>query len=183
VYSAEIAAEEDRMRRHPVSIAVSILVLVLALMGCRPATAQSPPASSPETLAAASELVAASHAAEQLKTLLPLIMQQLKPAIVQGRPEIARDYDVVMPALIESMTARSDAFAAGIAEIYAHTFTADELRQVTAFYHSPVGQRFLEKMPVIAQESMAMGQKFGQEVAGEMRNRMIEELRKRGHAI
>jgi hypothetical protein len=38
-------------------------------------------------------------------------------------------------------------------------------------------------MPAIAQESMTMGQKFGQEVAGEMRNRMIEELRKRGHNI
>jgi uncharacterized protein len=166
------------------SIAVAVIILAFALMAGRPAAAQSqPPASSPETLAAAQELVAASHAAEQLKTLLPLIMQQLKPAIVQGRPEIARDYDAAMPALIESMSARSDAFAAGIAEIYAHTFTGDELRQVTAFYRSPVGQRFLEKMPVIAQESMAMGQKFGEEVAGDMRNRMIEELRKRGHSL
>jgi uncharacterized protein len=172
------------MHHRPVSIAVAVIALALALMAGRPAAAQSQsPASSPDTMAAARELVAASHAAEHLKTLLPLIMQQLKPAIVQGRPEIARDYDAVMPALIESMTARSDAFAAGIAEIYAHTFTADELRQVTAFYHSPVGQRFLEKMPVIAQESMAMGQKFGQEVAGDMRGRMIEELRKRGHNI
>jgi hypothetical protein len=30
---------------------------------------------------------------------------------------------------------------------------------------------------------MAMGQKFGQDIAGELRNRMIEELRKRGHNI
>jgi hypothetical protein len=169
---------------HHRRVSIAVAVFVLALMAGRPAAAQSqPPASSPDTLEAARELVAASHAAEQLKTLLPLFMQQLKPAIVQGRPEIARDYDVVMPRLIESMTARSDAFAAGIAEIYARTFTPDELRQVTAFYHSPVGQKFLEKMPAIAQESMAMGQKFGQEVAGEMRDRMIEELRKRGHNI
>lgn len=169
------------MHRHRVSIAVTIMVLALALCG-RPAAAQSP-APSADTLAAATDLVATSRAAEQLKTLLPLIMKQLKPAIVQNRPDVEHDYDAVMPALIESMTARSDAFAAGIAEIYARTFTADELRQVTAFYHSPVGQKFLEKMPVIAQESMAMGQKFGQEVAGEMRNRMIEELRKRGHTL
>jgi hypothetical protein len=38
-------------------------------------------------------------------------------------------------------------------------------------------------MPVIAQESMAMGQKLGQEIAAELRSRMIEELRKRGHRI
>jgi hypothetical protein len=46
-----------------------------------------------------------------------------------------------------------------------------------------VGQKFLEKMPAIAQESMSAGQKWGQTVAGEMRGRIIEELRKRGHNI
>jgi hypothetical protein len=30
---------------------------------------------------------------------------------------------------------------------------------------------------------MTMGQKFGQELAGDLRNRIIEELRKRGHNI
>jgi hypothetical protein len=30
---------------------------------------------------------------------------------------------------------------------------------------------------------MAVGQKFGQSVAAELRTRMIEELRKRGHKI
>jgi len=170
------------MQRHSVSIAIAVLAFGFALLYGGPAATQSS-ATSPDALEAARELVTTSRAGDQIRTLLPLFMQQLKPAIVQGRPEVARDYDLVMPALIESMTARSDAFAAAIAEIYAHTFTADELRQVTAFYRSPIGQKFLEKMPVIAQESMAMGQKFGQEIAAEMRNRMIEELRKRGHNI
>jgi hypothetical protein len=33
------------------------------------------------------------------------------------------------------------------------------------------------------QDSMAIGQKFGQSVATEMQNRIVEELRKRGHKI
>jgi uncharacterized protein len=168
------------MRGRPVSIAVAVFILALAVFGGRHAVAQS---QSPDAIAAARELVAASRAAEQLKTLLPIIMQQLKPAIVQGRAEVGRDFDSVMPQLIEAMSARSEAFAEGIAAIYARTFTVDELQQVTAFYRGPVGQKFLEKMPVIAQESMAMGQKFGQEIAGELRSRMIDELRKRGHNI
>jgi hypothetical protein len=36
---------------------------------------------------------------------------------------------------------------------------------------------------VTASQSLAMGQKLGQEIGGELRNRMIEELRKRGHNI
>ncbi len=169
------------MHRGLALIAASILVLAISLCG-RPAAAQAP-SPPPDAMAAARELVTASRAADQLKTLLPLIMQQLKPAIVQGRPEVARDFDAVMPQLIESANARSEAFAEATAVIYANNFTADELRQVTAFYRSPVGQKFLEKMPAIAQESLAMGQKFGQALAGDLRNRIIEELRKRGHNI
>jgi hypothetical protein len=169
------------MHGRPMSIGVAIFI-ALSLLSGRPAAAQSQPPS-PDAMAAARELVATSRAADHLKTLLPLIMQQLKPAIVQGRENVGRDYDAVMPQLIEAMAARSDAFAEGVAAIYARTFTADELRQVTAFYRGPVGQKFLEKMPVIIQESMAMGQKLGQEIAAELRSRMIEELRKRGHAI
>jgi hypothetical protein len=171
------------MRRHPLLIAV-FLAIALALPCDRPAGAQSPaPAPAPDALAAARELVTASRAADSLKTLFPVILQQLKPAIVQGRPEVERDFDAALPQVIEAVSARSEAFVDSIAIVYAHNFSVDELQQLTAFYRGPIGQKFLEKMPAIAQESMAMGQKFGQEIAGDFRNRMIEELRKRGHNI
>jgi hypothetical protein len=102
---------------------------------------------------------------------------------VQGRADVDKDFDAVMPQLLESVNARSGEFAAAIADIYAHNFTAEELRQVTAFYQGPVGQKFLAKMPAIAQESLAMGQKLGQSIATELHDKMIEELRKRGHKI
>ena len=157
------------MHGRAVSIAVAISIFALALLSGGPAAAQSP---APDALAAARELVTASRAAEQLK-----------PAIVQGRPEIARDFDAIIPQLIEAANARSEAFVEGTTAVYARNFTADELRQLAAFYRSEIGQKFLEKMPVVAQESMAMGQKFGQEIAGELHDRMIEELRKRGHNL
>jgi hypothetical protein len=57
------------------------------------------------------------------------------------------------------------------------------MRQLTAFYRGPVGQKFLDKMPAIMQESMSVGQKFAQTFAGELRERMLDELRKRGHKL
>jgi uncharacterized protein len=155
--------------------------VALALFGGGPAAAQ--PAPTPEAVAAARELVTVMRAAEQLKTLLPLIMQHLKPAIVQGRPEVARDFDAIMPIVLEIANARSAAMIEDVAMIYARNFTPDEMRQVTAFYRGPVGRKFLEKLPGITQESLAVGQKFGRSVATELRTRMIEELRKRGHKI
>ena len=166
------------MQRRPVLIVLLALGFTVSLAGARPAAAQTP---SPDTLAAARELVTASRAAEQLRTLMPIIMRQLKPAIAQGRPDVERDYDAVLPTLLEGINARSDDFVDAIALIYARNFTVDELHEVTAFYSSPIGQKFLARMPLIAQETVAMGQRFGQEIAGEMRRRMIDELHKRGH--
>jgi uncharacterized protein len=151
----------------------------LALLAA-PAAAQSP---APEARASARELVETMRAVDQMKLIMPMILQQLKPAIVQGRPEVERDYDAALPLVLEAMGGRLGELVDAIAVIYANNFSADELRQVTAFYRTPVGQKFLEKLPAITQQSLAVGQKFGQQLASDLRERMVEQLRKKGHNI
>ncbi len=164
--------------RHLVTIAAGMLTAVFVSVA--PAYPQSAP---PEAMAAARELVEAARTIDQFKTLLPLISQQLKPAIVQGRPAVERDYDKIMPLVLEAANAQVSQFADAIAAIYASNFSADELRQVTAFYRTPTGRKFLEKTGVIAQQSMALGQKFGQQLMQDLESRLKDELRKRGHNI
>ena len=155
-------------------------ILAALVLVAGPASPQSPSA---ETMAAAKELVAASRADEQIKTLLPLIFQQLKPMIVQGRREVERDFDKLMPLMLELMSSRMDEFADAMTLVYARNFTVAELQQIQAFYQTPAGRKLLERMPVVAQESMALGQKVGQAIAKDMQDRIIQELRKRGHNI
>lgn len=157
---------------------VWIIAILFGVAG--PANAQQ---GSPDAVAAAKELVVTMRAADQLRTLFPMIMQQLKPAIVQGRPEVEKDYDASLPQILEAANARMAEFADAIAAVYAQHFTADELRQLSAFYKGPVGQKFLQNMPAIMQDSMAVGQKFGASLAEDMRSRMSDELRKKGHKI
>ena len=134
-------------------------------------------------MAAAKELVEVSKTTDNFKTLLPLILQQIKPVVVQKRPAVEKDFDLVVPLVIEAANEKVGKFAEAVAVIYASNFTADELRQVIAFYRLPAGQKFLQQMPVIAQQSMAMGQKFGEELMNDLQTRMKDELRKRGHKI
>lgn len=169
------------MTKRSTPFAAAILAVTLIFGGS--AGAQT---ASPEAVAAARELVIVMRAAEQFKTILPLIMRQLKPAIVQGRPEVERDFDAMIPVLNEIMGAQSEPITKlvdDIAMIYARNFTVEEMRRVTAFYREPVGQKFLDKMPVITQDSMSAGQEFGRAIAFELQKRMVEELRKRGHKI
>jgi hypothetical protein len=155
-----------------------LLALFLAWPGA--ALAQK---ASPEALAAAKELIIASNAAEQLKTLGPLLMQQLKPAVVQNRPQVERAYDEVMPKLLEGMNSQINAIMEATAIVYANNFTVEEMSEITAFYRRPVGQKMLQKLPTVTQQTMQMGAKFGEIIARDLDNKMRDELRKRGHDI
>jgi uncharacterized protein len=154
--------------------------VTICLLAAGPAAAQSP---SPDTLAAARELIVTMRAADYFKTIMPAIVQQLKPAIVQNRPQVERDYDAIMPLMLDSMNARVSEIIDQVAALYARNFTVAELNEVVAFYRGPTGQKFIQKLPLITQESMVIGQRFGQSIATELRSRIVDELRKRGHDI
>jgi hypothetical protein len=159
--------------------------LIAALLLSMPlARAQSAaPAPSPETLIVARELVTTIHFVEQFKAVIPTILKSLKPAVVQGRSNVERDYDVMVPVLLDGFQARFDELSEAAAIIYASNFSTEDLRGLIAFYKTPVGQKFLQKASVVAQQSMLAGQKFGQSVAADLQRRMIEELRKKGHDL
>lgn len=154
--------------------------LVLALLLIVPVRAQSPDADSE---AAAKELVSVIKVSDQFKTLLPLIFKQLKPAIVQNRADVERDYDALVPILQDRMMARISELEGSIVTVYASNFSAAELRDLIAFYKTPTGQKLLAKTPVIAQQTMAVGRKFGEVAGVEAQHEMVDELRKKGHSI
>lgn len=162
------------------SALVAVPMLIVTLMCGGPAASQS---SSPEAMAAARELLTTMRIADQFKAIFPLMMKQLKPVIAQGRPEVERDLDAVIPIMQALVDKRSAELLDATAAVYARNFTADEMRQLTAFYREPLGQKLLERLPAITQEALVVGQKFGQSVAGELQARIVEELRKRGHKI
>jgi hypothetical protein len=137
----------------------------------------------PEARAAAKELIIASKAADQIKTIVPLVMQQMKPAIVQNRPQVAQAYDAIVPLMLEIMNSQIEAFVDALAIVYARNFTTDELREIAIFYRTPAGQKLLKTLPVVMQETMVLGQKFGEVIAKDLEDKIVKELRKRGHDI
>jgi hypothetical protein len=165
------------MRKHSWMMAACVTMCLLA---AAPARAQAP---DPEAVTAARELLTTMRFSDQFKAILPTVIQALKPAIAQNRPEVERDFDAITPLMLDGMSSRVNELGEATAAIYAANFTAAELRDLAAFYRTPTGQKLLQKVPSITQQSMAMGQKFGQSVAGELQGRITEELRKRGHKI
>ena len=160
------------MSRLLLTIAGALLLLI-----CN-ASAQAP---SPEAMDAARKLVTTLKIADQYRAALPQLMLKLRPVVAQDRPEIEHDYD--------AMTAPGSAiyapFAATmidqIAALYAASFTVEELHQIEAFYVQPAGRKLLEKSDALAQASAQIGQDLNQKAVDELKQRLTEALRQKGH--
>jgi uncharacterized protein len=156
-------------------------MLGLCLLVAGPASAQSP---SPEQMAAARELVVTMKLTNQIKVLMPMFVKSLKATMLVGRsPEFVRDFEALLPILMAEIEKHYDEFTDLAAGVYASNFSAQELREITAFYHTPTGQRLLERQPAITQQSMTLGQAWGAKVGEDFKQRMIDGLRKKGYNI
>jgi hypothetical protein len=160
------------MRRLSLARYVALFLFVAG-----PALTQAP---SNDAMDAARELMVATKSIEAIKAILPAMGNKLKPAIVQGRPEVERQYDVILPIVLERFSDRLNEPVDKIAALYARNFSAQELREIAAFYRSSTGQKFVEKQPMLFQEQMAIGGNFGQSVVKDLQGRIVEELRKAG---
>ena len=58
---------------------------------------------------------------------------------------------------------------------YNRNFTHDEIKQLIAFYESPIGKRLVEVTPLINQETMAIGQRWGEQLGLDIVNELIKE--------
>jgi uncharacterized protein len=138
---------------------------------------------SPEAMLAARSLVVTMKLGDQYKAMLPTILLGLKPVLVQDRPEIERDYDAMGAMMVDAYAPFYNAMLDAAASTYADTFTIDELRQIEAFYRLPVGQKLLQKSPAIVQQTDSAVQDIGRKASDEIKARLTDALRQKGHKL
>lgn len=148
----------------------------MLLFSIGPAPAQTP---SPEAMSAARSLVATLKLNERYKALLPAILLGIKPVLTQDRPEIESDFEALKPTMAEAYTPYYNAMVDGIAAVYAGNFTAEELRELDAFFRRPAGQKFLEKWPAITQQSVQIAEDGSRKAAEGLRTMLTQMLRQK----
>ena len=142
--------------------------------------AQTP---SPDAMSAARDLVTTMKLSDQYRALLPAIVLSLRPIVAQDRPEIERDYDAMTAAIVDAYAPFYNEMLEGAAAVYASNFTAEELHQMDSFYRLPVGQKLLEKSSALAQQTSQIGQEVSRKATDELRRRLTDALRQRGHKL
>ena len=157
-----------------------MIIGVMLLFSISTAPAQTP---SPEALAMARSLISTMKLTDQYKALLPVILLSIKPAVVQGRPEIERDYDAMAAQIADAYAPYYSSMVDSAASLYASNFTVDELREIDEFYRLPVGQKLLQKSLAMTQQSTQIGQDASRKAAEDLRIRFTDLLRQKGHKM
>jgi uncharacterized protein len=144
------------MRASPTA---RVLAFLLALFA--PAVFAQGTAPDPQRVAAAKELMEVTGVNKQLEEVIAVMGQGFRTgaadAAGQAKAEEAgKEFDAHMKRLMSYRQAMLDDFAA----LYAEKFTLEELRQVTDFYKSPAGAKFVHAVPELIQAGAQIGIKY-----------------------
>ena len=128
-------------------------VTFLALALAAPAPAQKQPVD-PATAQAVRRLLELTGAAR----MAVQTMEAMVPAQRQAMPQVpAAFWDAFMAHARRDISQLVDS----LVPVYAAHFTVAQLQELVRFYESPIGRRLAEVQPLIAQESMQVGQRWG----------------------
>lgn len=111
--------------------------------------------------------------------------QQIFQALKTSRSEIPdRALAVIEKELIVLFKERMAApgLMEKIISIYDKYYTHEEIRELLAFYQSPVGKKALVTMPIVVNESLLAGQISSRTIGPEMKKRVLTALEKEGLA-
>lgn len=127
-----------------------------------PAFAEEAPAVDPVRIAVAKELMDATGMNKQMDGMIAVMSDGFRKG-ARGTggaagDQLSDEFDKNMQRLMSYREAMMEEFAV----IYAQRFTAEELKAVTDFYRSPVGQKFIEASPELMQAGAAIGLKYSQ---------------------
>jgi hypothetical protein len=150
-------------------------------MACAmPATAQQP---TPTAIATAKELLTVKGATSMFDPLIPGMIESTKNAILPSNPTLFRDLNEISGRLRTEFSPRRDQIIDEIARIYAQKFTEPEMKEVIAFYKTPVGKKFVNEEPALIDQGLSRAEAWSQRMSEEVMNRFRAELKKKGHDL
>src|ERR1700753_3319480 len=155
-----------------------------------PANAQQAPAPapglkqcSPAALDAAREILKFKNASALYANIIPNLVLQTKESLVAANLNLQKDLTEVSAIVAQSMAGREKEVGEGMAQVYCNEFTEQELKDLVAFYKSPLGQKLLLSEPRAIQFSMTYMSQWAQTFSEQVNGAFRSEMRKRGKQI
>ncbi len=164
---------------HPltgVTRVAAVAAILLALAS--PGYAQKKPSSA--AVDTAREIILLKGAAAIFDPLVPGVIEQSKSTFLQQNPALQKDLDEIGVQLRTEYAPRVKDVLNEVATRYASFFTEPELKDLLAFYKSPLGKKSIADEPRALEQGMNYAQEWALKFNDEVINRMRAELKKKG---
>jgi hypothetical protein len=169
-------------KRHVLAALVALSLTGIA----GPALAQTAAPAKPPSAAAillAKQILELKGANKLFAPLIRGVIIRVRDQFMQTNFMYAKDLNEIAANLEKEYAPRVSELVDASARIYASHFTEAELRQILAFYQSPVGRKVIKDEPKALDESMANAGNWGNKLSTEIIEKMRAEMKKRGHDI
>ena len=178
-YSSSGGFPKRRLARH-----FFAALLALAVMGAaKPVLAQTAAAPSPNAILIAKQIIEIKGVKKLFEPLVRGVVEKVKNQFMQTNFMWAKDLNEVADQLTKEYEPRTSELVDESARIYASHFTEAELKQILAFYQTPVGRKVIVEEPKALDQSVANAGIFGDKLSEEIINKFRDEMKKRGHDI
>ena len=155
------------------------LLLVLSLG----AAAQSANPPSPQAIALAKELIVLKGGHQMFDAVVPGVIDQAKDVFLPTNPNLNKELVEVTGKLKLEYANKPDELLNEVAKVYAMHFTEQELKEIVAFYKTPLGKKMLAEDPVAIQEGLTRAKDWANDFSNVVLGKMRAEMKKKGHDL
>ena len=188
---AHLSTRPAGSRRAGARFAVAALLALAAAGAAYPAAAQTGaqpqpnvivvPQVSPGALLLAKQIVQVKKVDDVFKPIVAGVVQKTRDLFLQTNFMYQKDIDEVAFNVGKQFAPRVTELVDASASFYASHFTEQELRDLLAFYQSPLGQKALMEEPKVLDQTMIYAGGWADNLSQEIIQAMRIELKKRGH--
>jgi uncharacterized protein len=160
------------IREKPMTTFRSMIacVLLLAVTAAGPAFGQDVDAAKRAEIEKLLALTGALKLGQQMSSMM---VAQLTNVLRASHPDLPQKALDVLPEEINAAIAGNIAvFKEMVIHIYARHYTLEDLQGLTQFYSTPLGRKVLDTLPLVMQESVVAGQKWGASLGPEIGRRL-----------
>ncbi|RTL51282.1 MAG: DUF2059 domain-containing protein [Bradyrhizobiaceae bacterium] len=161
----------------------SMLIAGFAALVIASAPAQAQNAPTPAGIGYAKEILALKHVDILYKDAVPNLVERVKLVLTQNNLNYQKDLNDVSLKVATDLAGREREIGEQLAKIYATQFTEQELKDLLAFYKSPLGTKSLQQEPQVFEVARQFMDEWAAKMSGEINTKFRLEMKARGKDI
>ena len=146
-----------------------IALSLICLSGAALADDATPAQPDPARVAAARDLLEVTGVTKQMDGMAQAMTRGFAKGANASSSEAGKKMSDQFDESMKKLLAYQDQMITDFANLYAETFTAEEMKAVADFYRSGPGAKFVAKTPELMKKGAEIGMKYSTKIAEEMK--------------